>query len=217
MSVALICVNIQMNRRKYLTGLGATSSAALAGCLDGGESPADNQVEQLATPGLGDKSAPVTVMVFEDFRCPHCKDFNDQTAPQLIEEYVTPGEIRYEHHDFPVLGDLSVQAANAARSVQHHHGMASFWSYSELLFENQSAISLDLFKEAATEVGADPSVVATEAQNKRFLPVIEADRTLARNSGATGTPTVVVDGTKIESGDGYTRRIALAIEDALGR
>jgi protein-disulfide isomerase len=152
--------------------------------------------------------------VFEDFRCPHCKDFSEGTAPPIIADYVDSGQVRYEHRDLPVVDEKSTQAANAARSVQDEVGVDAFWSFSERLFAEQSAIGVELYRSAADSVGATPDTVVNDAIAQTYQPVIDADRQLARDKDVRGTPTVMVDGTIVERTEASIR---VALDAALGK
>jgi len=201
-------------RRGYIAALSGLTATSIAGCM-GDDNPDVKQVESLPTPFLGDEDAPVTVMVFEDFRCSYCKSFNEEIAPMLINEYVESGEIQYQHHDYPILGQESVIAANSARAVQNETDNETFWNYSQLIYENQNSIGSNLYEEAANQVGATGETVSEEAANLKYQPVIEADTDLGESLSVNGTPTVVVEGEKVEPGQNYGQSIALAIEDNL--
>lgn len=55
---------------------------------------------------LGSPDAPVTIVEFLDFRCPHCQTYAS-TIDQVIEELVIPGAARLELRVFPVIPDSS--------------------------------------------------------------------------------------------------------------
>jgi len=52
---------------------------------------------------LGSEDAPVTIVIFEDWYCPHCQNYKP-TVDQLIETYVSSGQARYERRIFPTAG-----------------------------------------------------------------------------------------------------------------
>ena len=202
-------------RRSVLGGLGGTALTALAGCVGGGSDEPGNKVQSLPTPVLGAADASVTMAVFEDFRCSHCKDFSEQIAPGIISDYVDSGQVRYEHRDFPVLGEASAQAANAARAVQDEASNEAFWAFSERLFAEQSAIGVELYESAADGVGATPDTVVSDAMAQTYQPVIDADSQLARDKGVRGTPTVMVEGALVDPANGFDASIRTALDAAL--
>jgi len=206
-------------RRRFLASVAGASAVGLAGCgeLGGSDSdgtPVPSDAETLPTPVLGDPDADVTVMAFEDYACGHCASYVLQEFPQLIDEYVKPGQIRYEHHDFPLpLSQQSWRAPSAARAVQDTVGPEAYWQFSQSLYANQSSLGPELYATLAEEVGADPETVRTAAVEERYETTVRADRQYGDGLGVDSTPTVFVDGSALDS---YAfDAISQAIEDAL--
>lgn len=211
-------------RRQFLASAAVTGAVGLAGCGESGngdtpvptdtDTPVPTDTETLPTPVLGDPDADVTVMAFEDYVCGHCARYVLQEFPNLVAEYIEPGTIRYEHHDFPLpLSDESWRAPSAARAVQDTVGKSAYWEYSQRLYANQSELGPDRYAEVAEQVGADPKTVRTAAVEERYEATVRADRQDGLDRGVEGTPTVFVDGSAVE-GYGF-ETISQAIEDAL--
>lgn len=193
------------SRRAMLAGVVATAAAGVAGCLqDNGRLPA---------PVRGDPDADVTVMAFEDFACPHCREYSLSVVPELAEEYFEPGVVRYEFHDFPipVADPLSWQAACAAREAQKRGGDGTFWEYERLLFRNQSELGPPTFEAIGNELDLDGDAVREAAVEEAHRDTVEADRVMGQNEGVEGTPAVFVDGKLVEP---TADAIGSAIEDA---
>lgn len=207
---------MRTTRRAYLVGLaGFGGTAALAGCLggNGGASASGGgKVKKLPQPTLGEKGAPVTVTVFEDYLCPHCATFSLQTFPQIRSEYVDAGKVRYEFYDFPFMGDWSWAAASAARAVQDATDDETFFAYQKKLYENQQRYSYDLVASLAEEVDAGDAEARSAAKNLTYEPVLQKNRKHGENLGVQGTPGVFVDGNSVEPS---WEAIRSAIESAL--
>jgi protein-disulfide isomerase len=165
---------------------------------------------RLPAPVRGDPEADVTVMAFEDYACPHCRDYSLEVVPELASQYMEPGIIRYEFRDFPipVAEPTSWRAANAAREAQDRAGDATFWEYEKLLFENQNRLGPDTFAGIANELDLDGEAVRDAAVNEKHTNTVQADRNMGQNMGVEGTPTVFVDGNAV-------RPTAEAIGDAI--
>ncbi len=203
-------------RRAILAGAG-TALGGVAGCLGGGSGPSgpdsqttqgasgctlkqEEQVNDLPTPAIGDADAGVTVKVWEDFSCPHCATFALEVLPKLRSEYVEPGKIRYEHHDFPIPVDQkwSWAAASAARGVQDTTDVATFFDYAHKLFENQNSYSMSLVTELANQVGAPGCDVQSDAVYYTYEPVLQSDKQAGKDAGVSGTPGVFVNGESVK-------------------
>lgn len=206
-------------RRRVLQTGGALAVGGAAGCLGGGGTGGSDEVEQqLPVPVAGDPDAAVVVAAFEDFRCPHCRRYNAEELPSVWSEYVEPGQIRYEHRDFPVVDERSWTAANAARSVQNLGSTEDFWAYAEMLFANQSSLGPETYERLGDEVGVDGGQVRQAAAERTYDPTIRYDRQTGRDLGVSATPTVLVNGDPVTDSEGNLTHdadaIAAAIEQA---
>ncbi len=185
---------MKLTRRAAIGSTAALAVGGLAGCLGGNSG---ETVDSLPSPTLGPENAPVTVQVFEDYACSHCGTFALEHFPQIVSEYVEPGEVRFEHHDFPFVdGEWSWKTASAARAVQDTVGEEAFFQYSKGLYQNMNSYTLDLIESLAEQVDADPETVRSAASNLTYRPVLEADKEKGSEMGVSGTPTVFVEGEK---------------------
>lgn len=153
--------------------------------------------DPLPAPVLGDPAAPVTVAVYEDFACRGCRAFHDNVLPRLRQEYVQPGAVRYEHHDYPRPGvdDPEIyRAANAARAVQRELGDAAFYEFASGLFGSQTQLRVDRYESLATAVGADPDSVGRAARIQLYAATIDRDRQRGAELGIGPVPAIFVDG-----------------------
>ena len=195
-------------RRSYLAAVGAaTAVGATAGCLGGSASTLPDgcdvgeldAVSSLPRPALGAADAPVTVDVFEDYACPHCRTFTQEVSPEIRSDYVDPGEVRYRFFDFPIPVDeeWSWRAASAARAVQARADAETFFAFAEGVYDNQGQLSEAggrIVHDLANDLDIDGCAVAAAADQEPYRSVVEADRRAGRDRGVTGTPTVFVNG-----------------------
>ncbi len=73
-------------------------------------------------PMLGQADAPVTLVAFEDFKCPNCKNFEENIFPAIQQKYIDTGKAKLYKINFPFLADrlptndslLAAQAAECA-------------------------------------------------------------------------------------------------------
>ena len=87
---------------------------------------------------MGDPTAPITIVAFEDFLCGHCQSYKS-TVDQLISQYVTKGMARFEYRFTPVVDPaysrLTAQLAECADTLKP----GSFWNAHDRLYELASA------------------------------------------------------------------------------
>lgn len=218
----------RFTRRAFIAG-GVAVAAGSAGCLSGGTEqstpPELGDIAATSTPGTdgtlptpvaGDPDADVTVAVYEDYACPHCGTYSLEVFPQVASEYLEPGTVRYEFHDFPIPVDETVswQAANAARAVQVAAGPQAYFEYSEALFANQSSLGPDTYASLADDIGVDGATVRQAATDRSYDETVGADRQAGQDRGVTGTPTVFVDDSPVQWSEVSYEPVRDAIESA---
>lgn len=82
---------------------------------------------------LGNPDAPVTIVMFEDFLCPHCQSYQP-TVKQFIQEYVATGQAKLEFRMLtavhPNFSPFAFQLAECAATNGE-----SFWEAHDVIFE----------------------------------------------------------------------------------
>ncbi|MBT2583226.1 thioredoxin domain-containing protein [Planococcus sp. ISL-109] len=110
---------------------------------------------------LGKEEAPVTVVEFGDFKCPSCKAWGETVYPQLVEDYVDTGEVKFSYINVLFHGDESTLASLAAESV-YQQSPKAYWDFYKALFAAQPEQKHDaawVTPEKVLEVAAEfPSI-----------------------------------------------------------
>lgn len=83
---------------------------------------------------LGDPDAPVTIVEYSSFTCPHCADFHAETLPALKETYIDTGRVKLIFRDFP-FDPLALYAGMLARCAPPER----FYPFINALFSRQRA------------------------------------------------------------------------------
>jgi protein-disulfide isomerase len=106
--------------RLVLVFLVLTAAAALG-------QAAHDEIPYDELPRLGSADAPVKVVEFADFKCPHCKTFAEQIVPLMRNEFIRAGIAALYFMNFPVISGDSVTAGAAAAAVHDMYGNDAFW------------------------------------------------------------------------------------------
>ena len=152
-------------------------------------------------PRLGSPDAPVTIAIFEDFRCPACATFDANILPALKREYVDTGQASLVFVHFPVLGPASDHVGRIGECVFQQSNSA-FWDMKSPLYRAQP--ELDQARRAEELAltyapGIDEDAFRECLRADASLERVRADRTIATDLNLRGTPSVVVDGTPVTS------------------
>jgi protein-disulfide isomerase len=151
----------------------------------------------------GPASAPVKVVVYEDFICPFCGQF-EAASRTAFQKDVDQGKVQFQYHvlnflDRNTTTDYSTRAANALAVVLDTSGPTTAKKFHDLLFESQPAeggagLSDGKLVDLAVQAGAKRSSVESGIKDRTFEQWVTNVTDKASKDGVTGTPTVSIDG-----------------------
>lgn len=179
------------------------------------------------TPDESDGATPVPVEVklYEDFLCPSCKAFLEQSGDYL-DEQLAAGTISMTYYPIAFLvtqstDEYSQRASNAAVCVADQAGVFAYSEMHKLLMQNQPkqggpGLTNEQLIEFAEQAGAvDITACVTD---RKFEPWLEAALKEAKRLDVTATPTIRIGEVNIVRSDNGKESIpgpaelAIAIE-----
>jgi protein-disulfide isomerase len=142
---------------------------------------------------LGNPNAPVTIIEFADFACPHCQAYEPEIV-RFIKDYVLTGRARFEFRMFGTNagGQQTIFAGQLAECIDEAEPGA-FWETHDVLFElgaTGAYFAEDMGRVVAQRVGAESYSALLTCS--RDADQITTDIDFGRNMGVTGTPAVMV-------------------------
>lgn len=150
-------------------------------------------------PMLGNENASVTVVEFGDYQCGHCKDFDNNVKPQLKEEYIDTGQVKFHYINFPVIDQNSNLAARVSEYV-HENEPESFWSFHSTLFDMNTPLTRPTLVNVVTETtNITEQEINNNLGNQKYSNEAQTDQQIANSNGVTATPTVYVNGERVEN------------------
>jgi protein-disulfide isomerase len=148
----------------------------------------------------GDKNAKLTLVEFTDFQCPFCARHQRDTMPQIENEYIKTGKVRYVLRDFP-LESIHPQAFKGHEAANCAAEQNKFWEMHEKLFANQRAMTPKDVTGYAEAMGLDMGKFQSCLDTGKYAAKVRKDLTDAQKYGATGTPTFFIGLTDPKSSD----------------
>jgi protein-disulfide isomerase len=139
---------------------------------------------------LGDPDAPITLVEFADFACPHCQRYHPEMQ-QFIREFVVTGKARFEYRILPTTGgSVSVftgQLLECADEIQP----GSFWTGKDLMYTYATSgrYNAEIGRTFAQDIGVSYSDLLECADDAQQVNI---DANFANQMGITGTPGVMV-------------------------
>lgn len=165
----------------------------------------------------GPKNAEVTIVEFTDYQCPFCGRHFQDTDPQIQENYVDSGKVRYVIRDLPLPFHANANvAAQAARCAGDQN---KYWEMHDVLFNNQTAWGEQsdpkaTFTTYAQQIGVNTGTFDSCMTSEKYKEAVDADLALATQVGANATPTFYINGQPVVGAQPYSA-FETAIEAAL--
>ncbi len=146
----------------------------------------DDEIDHIRGPA----DAPVTLVEYGDFECPHC----GQAEPVVRELVRTFGaDLRFVFRHLPLV-DVHEHAQLAAEAAETAAAQGKFWEMHDLLFTRQDALTVDDLHTYALQLELDPDRFSEDLQARRHALRVARDTESAAASGVAGTPTFFVNG-----------------------
>ena len=157
---------------------------------------------------LGDLSAPVTLLEYGDYQCPHC-----QAAQPHVERVRRQfgDDLCYVYRHFP-LTSVHPMAKPAAESAEFAGAHGRFWQMHTGLFANGAQLSGPVLLALVEQLGLDPAELRSALVRGDYAPKVNADFAGGVRSGVNGTPCFFINGTRHDgSWDAATLSAAISL------
>ncbi len=146
---------------------------------------------------IGEPDAPVTIIEYTDFQCPYCVRHYQQTYPQIVDQYVNTGLVRYVFKDFP-LTQIHPQAIEAAEAARCALDQGAFLEMHDIIFARQQEWSgnnpVELFTGYAGQLGLNSDEFRECLTSNKYEEAVVADLQEGVALGVTGTPSFFING-----------------------
>ncbi|MEQ8677418.1 MAG: thioredoxin domain-containing protein [Aggregatilineales bacterium] len=137
---------------------------------------------------VGNPDAPITIVEFADFMCPHCQAYHS-TVSRIMEELVLTGQARFEYRMLPTQ-DISPFVGQVAECAADQYEGGFFPIHDELFrIGNSSRITNEIGRRIAEEFDLDYAELLSCTQEAEQVTI---DQRLANRLGVQGTPAIRV-------------------------
>jgi protein-disulfide isomerase len=148
---------------------------------------------------MGSDEAPVTIMEFADYLCPHCRQFNALSGKLLRQNYSgTGGSVRWISYDFPLWPESWAPAIAAKCAARQD----KYWEMHDLLFARVDTWREDgnpnrKFVEYAKDLGLDSGAFKSCVEGQETLKEVQETQAYGVSLGVSSTPTVFFNGQRV--------------------
>jgi protein-disulfide isomerase len=161
------------------------------------------------SPSRGPADAKVTIVEFSDYQCPFCSQA-EPLLDQVMAAY--PKDVKRVYKQFP-LTSIHPNAMPASKAALAAGKQGKFWEMHAKLFANARELTPDNFKKWAGELGIDVPKFEKDMASPEVQAAIDKDMQEAKAADVTGTPTIFVNGKRLQqrSMDGFKAAIDPAL------
>lgn len=168
---------------------------------------------------LGKDDAPLTIIEYASMTCPHCARFHEQVMPTIKADWIDTGKVKLIYRDLPT---SPVPMAVAVGMITQCAPKEQYFPILGRLFKTQekwmgSQDPLSELKRTVGLAGITPGDVDACLKRDDLGKAIEVRANQgARLYGIQSTPTLVIDGKRIEGEQPYSD-INKALTDAYAK
>jgi protein-disulfide isomerase len=141
------------------------------------------------TPVKGSPGAPVTIVEFVDYECPHCRRVQP-VLRQILDEYRDEVKVLFKH--YPLGSHTNARLAAEAATAAHKQG--KFWAYNDKLWNISDSLSPAGMEQIAKDVGLDVAKWRTDFESEAVKARVQKDRQQGEALAIAATPTIYING-----------------------
>jgi protein-disulfide isomerase len=168
------------------------------------------EVDAHGRPTKGAAAAPVVLVLFSDFQCPYCRDFN-LTIEDVLKKY--GDKVRLVFRQFP-LTTIHPNAQRAAKASLCAAAQNHFWEMHDHLFRSQDSLTEENIKSHAKDLNLDINAFNACLDSARIGAQIQEDIRAGSMGGVDGTPALFINGRYLGGARSY-EDIAAIIDEEL--
>lgn len=168
----------------------------------------NNTVKIEGQPTQGENSAPVSVVEFGDYKCPSCKQWGETVYPKLKKEFIDTGKVQFSYINVLFHGEESILAAKASESV-YRQDKKAFWTFHKAIYDAQPRVEqhddpwvteeslLRIAAKSVPDINRE-QLTSDLRNNADILDEVSKDDALVKEHGVELTPTIVINGIKLD-------------------
>ncbi|WP_300545723.1 thioredoxin domain-containing protein [Maricaulis sp.] len=177
-----------------------TSAALLLGTAAAGLAQNPAQAERPDDHAIGAADAPLLIVEYASYACPHCAHFQEDAWPAVREEFIETGQVRWVYR--PTLTN-PIQLAGAGIILAECAAEDRFFDATDLLFAEQAALFeaarsggdvLGVYNRIGAAVGLNSEAFMACLQDPAMNEAVNAAAIQANEDGIPGTPSFIIGG-----------------------
>lgn len=148
---------------------------------------------------IGNVSAPILIEEFADLECPACGVVSPEVKKFVLDN---PDLVRLDYYHFPL--SMHQYAFMASEAAECAADQGKFWEYTETIFANQKSLNEDYLYKVADSLALDRTKFDDCTKTNKYKSKVQSHMVKGNQMGVSGTPTLYVNGTKVQWTDPET-------------
>jgi protein-disulfide isomerase len=173
--------------------------------------PVVKSIDVSRAPRRGPGDAPITIVEFVDYECPHCREAQPFLR-QVLEAY--PRQVKLFFKQFPLGGHTMARTAAEAAMAANKQG--KFWPYSDLVWPKSDVLTAAVLEQIAKEVGLDVPRWRNDMASEAIKNWVGQDKSDGVAIGINSTPSIYINGRRY-TGRHDMESISDWIDEELGK
>ncbi|MBL7015449.1 MAG: DsbA family protein [Nitrosopumilus sp.] len=146
------------------------------------------------SPIMGNQDAPITILEWGDYQCTFCYKFHQNTLDIINEDFIKTGKVKLVFKDFPLNGQDSFLAAEAAYCAQDQ---GKYWQFHDELYKNWGGertgwVTRDSLDKFGTTVNLDLNKFNNCLNEHKYQEKIISLHEFGKEIGIDATPSFLV-------------------------
>ena len=180
--------------------LGSTALTPFVGAANAQTTEGDVDTSGITEMVMGDENAPVTMIEYASFTCPHCATFHNDTFKKLKADYIDSGKVKFIYREV-YFDRYGLWASMVARCG----GQEKFFGIADLIYKSQSewtragepAAIVDELRKIGRLAGLDNETLDECLKDGAKAEALVAWYTEnSKEDDISSTPSFVIDGKK---------------------
>lgn len=153
--------------------------------FQGGE---PKKIDVTDVPMKGNPSAPVTIVEFADYECPHCK----RVQPVLRQALEELPEVKVYFKHYPLGQHTNARLAAEAAVAAHRQG--KFWAFNDKVWAASDSLTPAALEQFAKDLGLDVAKWRKDFESPEVKGRVQKDKAEGGALGIESTPTIYING-----------------------
>jgi protein-disulfide isomerase len=169
---------------------------------------------------LGNPDATVTLVEYASLTCGHCKTFHEEVIPTIKRDYVATGKVKFVFREFPTdpvnIAVIGFAIARCAGPDGYFEALDDFFGNQDNIFnEAREGRALEALQAYGVRNGTSESEFETCINSEDIRRAISKSVSTGRDAGVNSTPTLILNGEKLVTGESRTPEGLSAIIDTV--